>query len=145
MPSRSLRRGMNFCATDEEPAVRDQLAGTMFDLPASRAGALPTSAKAARTAALRSDSIAAQVLARYAAAARPLTPDQVADFLGRDVLSVRPRASQALRRGYLRATGQEVPTEHGGEATALEITDLGKRTVVSRLRLLGGDPPRSAA
>src|SRR3990167_803238 len=137
-----MRRGLNFCATDELPAVGDQLAGTpLFDLPESRAGALPTSAKAAATAAMRSDSTAAQMLAVYATAPHPLTPDQVAGVLGRDVLSIRPRASQLLKRGYLRATSVEAPTEHGGEATALEITERG-RVVVANLGLLG---PRPAA
>ena len=118
------------------PSYAQQMAGTVFDVPASKPGALPTSQKAARRATLSAKSIAARMLAVYASERRPLTPDQVAGILGRDILSVRPRASQALRRGYLVETTKEVPTDHGGESTALEITELGKK-VVRNLGLLG--------
>ena len=108
---------------------------SLFSDPCSRAGALPTSQRAAQRAKMFASSVAARMLLVYATSESGLTPDQVAGVMGRDVLSVRPRASQALRAGYLIPTGEELPTRHGGTAMVLRITELGLR-VVRNLGLL---------
>ena len=114
--SRSLRRGPNFCATDEELAVGDQLAGTpLFDLGQRHSNA----AKQARDRR--------KVLAWYVAY-RQASPDEAAKGLGMDILAVRPRVTELTESGCLRET--DLPrrsTGRGGTAAVWAVTLAGER------------------
>lgn len=54
-----------------------------------------------------------RVLEAVRAAGRPISPDEVADALGKSILSVRPRFSELADRGLIRDTGQRGKTDEG--------------------------------
>ena len=47
---------------------------------------------------------------------RPSTADEVAGILGRSILSVRPRLSELVARGYIEDTGERRRNESGKRA-----------------------------
>lgn len=82
-----------------------------------RAGTSKEAAQAVQssTALLRE-----QVLAEIVAAgANGLTPDEVADLIGRSVLGVRPRVSELKRLGKVIDTGRRRPNASGMSASVI--------------------------
>lgn len=99
-------------------------APSLFDAPSKR-GSLPTSA--AQGHAIR-ETLGArrhallQVYYEYPAS---LTADEAGQRLGWPPLSVRPRASELLKAGWLEDSGATRPTLGGGKGAALRISDKG--------------------
>jgi predicted HTH transcriptional regulator len=51
----------------------------------------------------------------------PHTADQVAEILGKSVLTIRPRLSELVRLGCIRDTGRTAPNASGKQAAIWEI------------------------
>lgn len=99
-------------------------APSLFDAPSKR-GALPTSAAqghAIREALGARRHTLLQVYYEYPAS---LTPDEAGQRLGWPPLSVRPRASEMAKIGWLADSGTTRPTLGGGKGAALRISDKG--------------------
>lgn len=117
-------------------SLTDQLHDTMFSKavePTSRAGARPTSRKAARLAAPRALSTATRALAEIAATVTGLTPDEAATRAKADEIGVRARCSQMRGRGWLEGTGLVRTSSHGGPQEVLRITDSGRTELGKRM------------
>jgi hypothetical protein len=111
------------------------MAGTMFDQvvqPVSRAGARPTSRRAARLAGPKAPSVAIRALAEIAATFTGLTPDEAAQRAQADEIGVRARCSQLRAAGYLEGTGIERLSAHHGMQEVLRITDAGRAELERR-------------
>ena len=63
----------------------------------------------------------------------PSTPDEVASGLGKNILSIRPRFTQAEDAGWVRLTSQKRQTSLGSLANVYAITDAG-RSQLERVR-----------
>jgi hypothetical protein len=112
-----------------DDAVRGE--APLLDLIAERVSELhygaPTSARAAKRAAIRAGSNAHRILADIAANG-PSTPDEVARRIGLKPGQVRPRfTTPLLENGWLRDTGTfRTSTEFEGEAYVCALTDAGR-------------------
>ena len=80
-----------------------------------------TSAAAAHDIAPVSGTIRARVLAEYHANPFPLTADEVADRLGLEFISVRPRVTELSNDNLLRDSGVRKMGRFGKEQIAWEI------------------------
>lgn len=49
----------------------------------------------------------------------PGTPDEISDWLGESILTVRPRCSELLRLGKVKETGERRPNRSGHSANVL--------------------------
>jgi predicted ArsR family transcriptional regulator len=97
--------------------------------PHSRRGALPTSEQAAQA-------IAPGVTDAQAAVLRvlqrgPCTADEIALYVGRTVLYVRPRVSELRHAGLVEATGERRRNTSGQSAAVMRLTHAGRRALMA--------------
>jgi predicted ArsR family transcriptional regulator len=63
------------------------------------------------------------------------TADEAAEGLGMDVLAVRPRVTELVKRGLLvKSERPRRPTRHGGTAAVVEVTLAGEREQAAKQR-----------
>lgn len=55
-------------------------------------------------------------------AGRPLSADEIAEHIGIDFISVRPRVSELHEKGLVRDSGTRRPSRYGRLATGWELT-----------------------
>jgi hypothetical protein len=55
----------------------------------------------------------AETLAAFERAARPMTADELADFMGRTIVQIRPRVSELRRLGKIIPTGERRKSSFG--------------------------------
>lgn len=91
--------------------------------PWSRRGAVPTSAEAAESMVPELEPLQLEVL--RVLRVRPRTADEVAAFLRREKLSIRPRCTELADAGLLVDTGERRKNTSGRSATVWAVTGMG--------------------
>lgn len=82
-----------------------------------------TSAEAAAAVAPRASALRARCLAEVAAAPRGLTGNELAERLGWDICSVRPRLTELDRLGKIRNSGERRKTPSGCSAIVWVVVE----------------------